>query len=139
MGKFKPGSDTPLSPFARYKPGYDAPFSPDARKPIPNCVKTTPSRNKMGIAFYCQYDNTADHLPNTISTAACVKCQQPTEVHCVQCKAPLCIKSNGDANIFINCYGTFNTPPKGKNIKQPNFLPNQNVSDSSETESSDND
>ena len=93
----------------------------------------------MGKAFYCQYDNTADHLPNTIPTAAYVKCQQPTEVQCVQCKAPLCIKSNGGENIFINCYVTFHTPPKWKNIKQPNILTNQNVSDSSETESSDND
>ena len=88
----------------------------------------------MGLAFYCQYYNIAHHLPNTIPTAACVECQRPTEVHCVQCAAPLCIKSNGDANIFINCYITFHTPPKGKNIKLPNFLPDQNDSDSSETD-----
>ena len=114
----------------KYKPGRDTPFSPDARIPIPNCVKTTPSRNEMGLAFYCQYDNIARHWPNTIPTATCVECQRPTEVHCIQCAAPLCIKSNGDANIFINCYINFHTPPKGKNIILPNFLPDQNDSDS---------
>ena len=80
MGKYKPGRNTPISPDARNKPGRDTPFSPDARKPIPNCVKTTSSRNEMGLAFYCQYDNRAYHLPNTIPTAACVQCQRPTEL-----------------------------------------------------------
>ena len=74
-----------------YKPGHDTPYSPDARIPIPNCKKTTPSRNEMGLAFYCQYDNIAHHWPNTIPTASCVECQRPTEVHCVLCAAPLCI------------------------------------------------
>ena len=114
MGKFKPGRDTPLSPFARYKP---------ARMPS-NCVRSKPSRNEMDIAYYLQYDNTPDHMPNTIPIAECVICQRPTVLHCVRCEAPLCVISNGDPNIVINCFASFHKPPKGKKIKQPSFLHN---------------
>ena len=75
----------------KYKPGR-----------IPNCVKTTPSRIEIDLAFYCQCDNIAHHWPNTIPTASCVESQRPIKVHSILCAAPLCIKSNGDANIFIN-------------------------------------
>ena len=86
----------------------------------------------MGLAFHCQYDGIA-HWPKYISTDSCVECQRETNVHCIKCETPLCIKYNGEENCVINCFYHYHTTPKDKMILTPNFAPPH--SDSSDQES----